>query len=36
MAFDKNAAEDQSYGHKPVLLDECLEALAIQRKSQNF
>ena len=30
MAFDKNAAEDQSYGHKPVLLDECLEALAIR------
>ena len=30
MAFDRNAAEDQSYGHKPVLLDECLEALAIR------
>ena len=30
MAFDKNAAEDQSYGHKPVLLDECLEGLAIR------
>ena len=29
MAFDRNAAEDQSYGHKPVLLDECLDALAI-------
>ena len=30
MAFDRNAAEDQSYGHKPVLLDECLDALAIK------
>ena len=30
MAFDRNAAEDQSYGHKPVLLDECLDALAIR------
>ncbi len=30
MAFDRNAAEDQSYGHKPVLLDECLEALDIK------
>ncbi len=30
MAFDRNAAEDQSYGHKPVLLDECLQALAIR------
>ena len=30
MAFDKNAAEDQSYGHKPELLDECLEGLAIR------
>ena len=30
MAFDRNAAEDQSYGHKPVLLDECLEGLAIR------
>ena len=30
MAFDRNSIEDQSYGHKPVLLDECLEALAIR------
>ena len=30
MAFDRNAVEDQSYGHKPVLLDECLEALDIK------
>ena len=30
MAFDRNAAEDQSYGHKPVLLDECLDALNIR------
>ncbi len=30
MAFDRNASEDQSYGHKPVLLDECLEALHIK------
>ena len=30
MAFDRNATEDQSYGHKPVLLDECLDALAIK------
>ena len=29
MAFDRNAEADQAYGHKPVLLDECLEALAI-------
>ena len=28
MAFDRNAEADQAYGHKPVLLDECLEALA--------
>ena len=32
MAFDRNAEADQAYGHKPVLLDECLEALA-DRKS---
>ena len=30
MAFDRNAAEDQTYGKKPVLLDECLDALAIK------
>lgn len=30
MAFDRNAEADQAYGHKPVLLDECLEALAIK------
>jgi 16S rRNA (cytosine1402-N4)-methyltransferase len=30
MAFDKNAESDQAFGHKPVLLDECLEALAIR------
>lgn len=30
MAFDRNAAEDISYGHKPVLLDECLAALNIR------
>ena len=30
MAFNQNAAEDQSYGHKPVLLDECLAALNIK------
>ena len=30
MAFDRNAEADQAYGHKPVLLDECLEALAIR------
>jgi 16S rRNA C1402 N4-methylase RsmH len=30
MAFDRNATEDQSYGHKPVLLDECLEGLSIK------
>jgi len=28
MAFDRNA--DTAFGHKPVLLDECLEALAIR------
>lgn len=30
MAFDRNAEADQAFGHKPVLLDECLEALAIR------
>lgn len=30
MGFDQNAAADQAYGHKPVMLDECLEALAIR------
>lgn len=30
MSFDRNAQADQAYGHKPVLLDECLEALAIK------
>ena len=30
MTFDRNAEEDLAYGHKPVLLDECLEALAIR------
>ena len=30
MSFDRNAEADQLYGHKPVLLDECLEALAIR------
>ena len=30
MAFAHNTAEDMAYGHKPVLLDECLEALAIK------
>ena len=30
MSFDRNAEADQLYGHKPVLLDECLEALAIK------
>ena len=30
MSFDRNAQADQAYGHKPVLLDECLDALAIK------
>lgn len=30
MAFDRNAEADQAYGHKPVLLDECLDALNIK------
>ena len=30
MAFDRNAQQDQAYGHRPVLLDECLEALTIR------
>ena len=30
MAFDRNAEADLAYGHKPVLLDECLDALAIK------
>ncbi|NLU24764.1 MAG: 16S rRNA (cytosine(1402)-N(4))-methyltransferase RsmH [Clostridiales bacterium] len=30
MPFDKNAASDERFGHKPVLLDECMEALQIR------
>jgi len=30
MKLEHNTAEDISYGHKPVLLDECLEALNIR------
>lgn len=30
MAFEHNTTEDMAYGHKPVLLDECLKALAIK------
>lgn len=30
MAFDQNEREDLAFGHKPVLLDECLEALSIK------
>ncbi|MBR4869471.1 MAG: 16S rRNA (cytosine(1402)-N(4))-methyltransferase RsmH [Oscillospiraceae bacterium] len=30
MAFDKNAVSDEAFGHKPVLLDESLEALNIR------
>ena len=30
MAFDRNAAEDMAYGHKPVLLDACMTALNIR------
>ena len=30
MAFTHDTAADMVYGHKPVLLDECLEALAIR------
>ena len=30
MDLEHNVAEDMAYGHKPVLLDECLEALAIR------
>lgn len=30
MSFDRNAQADQAYGHKPVLLDECLDALDIK------
>ena len=30
MAFDKNAVSDEAFGHKPVLLDECLDALNIR------
>lgn len=30
MSFDRNVEADQAYGHKPVLLDECLDALAIR------
>ena len=30
MGFDRNAASDQAFGHKPVLLEECLTALDIK------
>ena len=30
MVLEHNIAEDATYGHKPVLLEECLEALAIK------
>lgn len=30
MAFDRNSCEDMAFGHKPVLLDECLNALNIR------
>ena len=30
MSFDRNCMEDMAFGHKPVLLDECLDALAIR------
>lgn len=30
MGFDRNAASDQAFGHKPVLLEECLTALNIK------
>ena len=30
MGFDRNADADQAFGHKPVLLDECLDALDIK------
>ena len=30
MGFDCNAESDVAFGHKPVLLDECLNALAIK------
>ena len=30
MEFAHNTAEDLAFGHKPVLLDECLEALCIK------
>ena len=26
MAFDRNEAADVAFGHRPVLLDECMEA----------
>lgn len=29
MAFDRNEAADMAFGHRPVLLDECVEGLAI-------
>jgi 16S rRNA (cytosine1402-N4)-methyltransferase len=30
MAFDRNEKSDEAFGHKPVLLDECLDGLAIR------
>ena len=30
MEWTHNVQEDPSYGHRPVLLEECLEALAIR------
>ena len=30
MAFDRNEAADVAFGHRPVLLDECMEGLNIR------
>ena len=30
MAFDRNEAADVAFGHRPVLLDECMEGLVIR------
>ena len=30
MAFDKNSEQDLAYGHKPIMLGECIDALAIR------
>ena len=36
MAFDRNEAADVAFGHRPVLLDECMEGLNIRPDGRIF